>query len=106
MQSIARQNSIHKFKVGECFRDSAAESVSDEKYDQQSFEKGKWNSCGWIRVYCGPYRDVIDFEEPSRMVNVMSIATTADVIREMDISLDYTLWVSVKQIVKLKISKQ
>lgn len=97
MHSIARQNSIHEFKIGECFRDSAADS--DEKCDRQSFEKHKWNSCGWIRVYCGPYRDIIDFEEPSRMVNVLSIATTADVIREMDISLDYTLWVSAKQIV-------
>lgn len=98
MQSIARQNSMHKFKIAECFHDSAADSVSDEKCDHQTFEKRKWNSCGWIRVYCGPYRDVIDFEEPSRMVNVLSIATTADVIREMDISLDYTLWVSSRKI--------
>lgn len=99
MQSIERQNSIRKFKINACFRDSTADSVIDEKCDRHSFDNRKWNSCGWIRVYCGPYRDVIDFEEPSRMVNVLAIATTSDVIREMDISLDYTLWVSARQII-------
>lgn len=53
-----------------------------------------WNQSGWIRVYCGPYRDVIDYEEPSRMVNVLSNATTKDVIRDMDLPIEYTLWVS------------
>lgn len=102
MQSIEGQNSISKFKIGACLRDSATDSVSDEKCDRHSFDNRKWNSCGWIRVYCGPYRDVLDFEEPSRMVNVLSIATTGDVIREMDISLDYTLWVSSRQIKNYK----
>lgn len=52
-----------------------------------------WNISGWIRVYCGPYRDVIDYEEPSRMVHVMSNATTSSIIQDMDVPMEYTLWV-------------
>lgn len=52
-----------------------------------------WNASGWIRVYCGPYRDVIDYEEPSRMVHVSSVATTADICLEMDLPSEYTIWV-------------
>lgn len=53
-----------------------------------------WNPSGWIRVYCGPYRHVIDSEEPSRMIHVVSTATTDSIIRDMEISTDYTIWVN------------
>lgn len=60
--------------------------------------KRDWNSRGWIRVYCGPYRDVIDLEEASRMVNIVSKATATDVVRDMDLPEDYSLWVIVSQV--------
>lgn len=53
-----------------------------------------YNASGWIRIYCGPYRDVIDYEEPSRMVHVLSNDTTKDILQDMELSGDYTIWVS------------
>lgn len=51
------------------------------------------NASGWIRIYCGPYRDVIDFEEPSRMVHVISNDTTKDITDDMELPVEYTIWV-------------
>lgn len=52
-----------------------------------------YNASGWIRIYCGPYRDVIDFEEPSRMVHVISNDTTKDITDDMELPAEYTIWV-------------
>lgn len=52
-----------------------------------------YNASGWIRIYCGPYRDVIDFEEPSRMVHVISNDTTKDIADDMELPAEYTIWV-------------
>lgn len=52
-----------------------------------------WNTSGWIRVYCGPDRSDVSCEDPSRMVHVITTATTLDVVKDMDLPLDYTLWV-------------
>lgn len=52
-----------------------------------------WNPSGWIRVYCGPYRDIIDCEEQSRMMHIISTASTESIIRDMEISANYTIWV-------------
>lgn len=52
-----------------------------------------YNASGWIRIYCGPYRDVIDFEEPSRMVHVISNDTTKDIADELELPVEYTIWV-------------
>lgn len=57
-----------------------------------------WNPSGWIRVYCGPYRDVIDCEEQSRMMHIISTATTESIIRDMEISANYSIWVNFGQI--------
>lgn len=54
-----------------------------------------WNTSGWIRVYCGPHRHESEYEEPSRMVHVATKATTDDVIRDMDLPLEYTLWIQI-----------
>lgn len=59
-------------------------------------------SSGYIRIYCGPYRDVIDYEEPSRIVNVSSAATTDQVMSDLDLPIDYTLWVSDRYKLKKK----
>lgn len=52
-----------------------------------------YNASGWIRIYCGPYRDVIDFEEPSRMVHVISSDTTKNISDDMELPSEYTIWV-------------
>lgn len=52
-----------------------------------------YNASGWIRIYCGPYRDVIDFEEPSRMVHVISNDTTKNIADDMELPAEYTIWV-------------
>lgn len=52
-----------------------------------------WNTSGWIRVYCGPDRFEISCDDPSRMIHVASTATTNDVIRDMDLPSEYTIWV-------------
>ncbi|EDS43775.1 conserved hypothetical protein [Culex quinquefasciatus] len=53
-----------------------------------------WNTSGWIRVYCGPDRSAVSCEDPSRMVHVITTATTLDVVKDMDLPMEYTLWVS------------
>jgi hypothetical protein len=53
-----------------------------------------WNSSGWIRVYCGPDRSELTSEDPSRMVHVAANSTTVEVVKDMDLPVDYTLWVS------------
>lgn len=52
-----------------------------------------WNTSGWIRVYCGPDRSDVSCEDPSRMVHVITTATTLDVVKDMDLPMEYTLWV-------------
>ncbi|KAL1400643.1 hypothetical protein pipiens_007265 [Culex pipiens pipiens] len=51
-----------------------------------------WNTSGWIRVYCGPDRSAVSCEDPSRMVHVITTATTLDVVKDMDLPMEYTLW--------------
>lgn len=52
-----------------------------------------WNTTGWIRVHCGPDRTDLSCDDPSRMVHVVSSATTKDIVNEMDLPEEYTLWV-------------
>ncbi|XP_058825668.1 protein phosphatase PHLPP-like protein [Topomyia yanbarensis] len=54
-----------------------------------------WNTSGWIRVYCGPDRSDVSCEDPSRMVHVTTTATTLDVVKDLDLPMDYTLWVQI-----------
>lgn len=63
---------------------SAASPAASSKRD--------WNDRGWIRIYCGPYRDHIDLEESSRMVNVAAKSTAADVAADLDLPAEYALW--------------
>lgn len=51
-----------------------------------------WNSCGFIRIYCGPDRSEISIEDPNRMVNVYSTSTTIEIVKDMGLPPDYTLW--------------
>ncbi|XP_035774803.1 protein phosphatase PHLPP-like protein [Anopheles albimanus] len=52
-----------------------------------------WNTSGWLRVYCGPDRSEISSEDRSRMIHVVTTATTLDVVKDMNLPGDYTLWV-------------
>lgn len=54
-----------------------------------------WNSSGWIRVYCGPDRSDLTCDDPSRMVHVLSNSNTTDVIRDMDLPTEYTIWLQI-----------
>lgn len=97
-QSINNGQSI-KRKKATTVDDAIAEedlllNTSTNKVIQRA-SKRDWNIRGWIRVYCGPYRDVIDLEESSRMVNIASKATASDVVRDMDLPQDYSLWVRI-----------
>ncbi|XP_052864489.1 protein phosphatase PHLPP-like protein [Anopheles cruzii] len=52
-----------------------------------------WNTSGWLRIYCGPDRSEITSEDRSRMIHVVTTATTLDVVKDMNLPGDYTLWV-------------
>uniref|UniRef100_A0A6E8VYW2 PPM-type phosphatase domain-containing protein n=1 Tax=Anopheles coluzzii TaxID=1518534 RepID=A0A6E8VYW2_ANOCL len=54
-----------------------------------------WNTSGWLRVYCGPDRSEISAEDRSRMIHVVTTATTLDVVKDMNLPGDYTLWVQI-----------
>ncbi|KAG5675862.1 hypothetical protein PVAND_005730 [Polypedilum vanderplanki] len=64
---------------------------------QQSSTASTWNSSGWIRVYCGPDRSEISIEDPNRMVMVYSNSTTSEVVKDMGLPSDYTLWCQIGQ---------
>uniref|UniRef100_A0A336KQA3 CSON012944 protein n=1 Tax=Culicoides sonorensis TaxID=179676 RepID=A0A336KQA3_CULSO len=52
-----------------------------------------WNASGWIRVYLGTDRSDISCEDPNKMVHIASDSSTFDVVKDMDIPEEYTLWV-------------
>ncbi|XP_053664981.1 protein phosphatase PHLPP-like protein [Anopheles marshallii] len=54
-----------------------------------------WNTSGWLRIYCGPDRSAISAEDRSRMIHVVTTATTLDVVKDMNLPADYTLWVQI-----------
>uniref|UniRef100_A0A182NEV3 PPM-type phosphatase domain-containing protein n=1 Tax=Anopheles dirus TaxID=7168 RepID=A0A182NEV3_9DIPT len=54
-----------------------------------------WNTSGWLRIYCGPDRSEISAEDRSRMIHVVTTATTLDVVKDMNLPGDYTLWVQI-----------
>ncbi|KFB39126.1 hypothetical protein ZHAS_00006455 [Anopheles sinensis] len=54
-----------------------------------------WNTSGWLRIYCGPDRSEISSEDRSRMIHVVTTATTLDVVKDMNLPGDYTLWVQI-----------
>lgn len=54
-----------------------------------------WNATGWIRIYCGPDRSEISIEDPNRMVMVYANSTTSEVVKDMGLPADYTMWVQI-----------
>lgn len=56
-----------------------------------------WNSSGFIRVYCGPDRSEISIEDPNRMVNVYATSTTIEIVKDMGLPPEYTLWCQIGQ---------
>ena len=51
-----------------------------------------WNASGWIRIYCGPDRSEFSCEDPNRMVMVYANSTTLEIVKDMGLPADYTLW--------------
>jgi hypothetical protein len=54
-----------------------------------------WNASGWIRIYCGPDRSEFSCEDPNRMVMVYANSTTLEIVKDMGLPGDYTLWVQI-----------
>lgn len=54
-----------------------------------------WNSSGWLRVYCGPDRSEFSCEDPNRMVMVYANSSTLEIVKDMGLPADYTLWIQI-----------
>lgn len=61
----------------------------------QSLTLGQSPVTGWIRVFCGPDRSDIAQDDPSRMVNVLTSSSVEQVVSDMDLPVDYTLWLQI-----------
>lgn len=76
-----------KVKINQLNQTNVA-SVSPSKTTSAS-----WNASGWIRIYCGPDRSEFSCEDPNRMVMVYANSTTLEIVKDMGLPADYTLWV-------------
>ena len=71
--------------------------INQLKQSSNSTKSTPWNSSGFIRVYCGPDRSDISIEDPNRMVNVYITSTTIEVVKDMGLPPEYTLWCQIGQ---------
>ena len=78
-----------KLKINQLNQTNVA-SVSPSKSASPS-----WNASGWIRIYCGPDRSEFSCEDPNRMVMVYANSTTLEIVKDMGLPGDYTLWVQI-----------
>lgn len=78
-----------KVKINQLNQANVA-SVSPSKSSSPS-----WNASGWIRIYCGPDRSEFSCEDPNRMVMVYANSTTLEIVKDMGLPADYTLWVQI-----------
>lgn len=78
-----------KLKINQLNQANVA-SVSPSKTASPS-----WNASGWIRIYCGPDRSEFSCEDPNRMVMVYANSTTLEIVKDMGLPGDYTLWVQI-----------
>lgn len=88
-----------KIKINQLNQSNVA-SVSPSKSSSSSLtpptsSSSSSNGNGWIRIYCGPDRSEISIEDPNRMVMVYANSTTAEVVKDMGLPADYTLWVQI-----------
>ncbi|GAB0089409.1 Protein phosphatase PHLPP-like protein [Sergentomyia squamirostris] len=61
----------------------------------QSLTIGQTPVTGWIRVFCGPDRTDISCDDPSRMVHVVATTSVEQVVSDMDLPADYTIWLQI-----------
>lgn len=78
-----------KVKINQLNQTNVA-SVSPSKSSSPS-----WNASGWLRIYCGPDRSEFSCEDPNRMVMVYANSTTIEIVKDMGLPADYTLWVQI-----------
>lgn len=79
-----------KVKINQLNQTTNVASVSISKADTPS-----WNASGWIRIYCGPDRSEFSCEDPNRMVMVYANSTTIEIVKDMGLPADYTLWIQI-----------
>lgn len=85
-----------KIKINQLNQTNVASvSPSKSKAPQPPVNQTSWNATGWIRIYCGPDRSEISIEDPNRMVMVYANSTTTEVVKDMGLPADYTLWVQI-----------
>ena len=78
-----------KVKINQLNQTNVA-SVSPSKSTSSS-----WNVSGWLRIYCGPDRSEFSCEDPNRMVMVYANSTTLEIVKDMGLPADYTLWIQI-----------
>lgn len=78
-----------KVKINQLNQTNVA-SVSPSKSTSPS-----WNASGWIRIYCGPDRSEFSCEDPNRMVMVYANSSTLEIVKDMGLPADYTLWIQI-----------
>jgi hypothetical protein len=66
--------------------------VNVSKASNNTISSNLWNSSGFLRIYCGPDRSEISIEDPNRMVNIYSTSSTIEIVKDMGLPPDYTLW--------------
>lgn len=79
-----------KVKINQLNQTTNVASVSPSKAASPS-----WNASGWIRIYCGPDRSEFSCEDPNRMVMVYANSTTIEIVKDMGLPADYTLWIQI-----------
>lgn len=86
-KTLLNSNDV-KIKINQLNQSNGTKSISTST---------PWNSSGFIRIYCGPDRSEISIEDPNRMVNVYATSTTLEIVKDMGLPPEYTLWCQIGQ---------
>lgn len=93
-RALLKTGDVIKNKINQLNQANVA-SVSPSKASTTSLAATPWNLSGWIRIFCGPDRSEFSCEDPNRMVLVYSTSTTNEIVKEMALPGEYTLWVQI-----------
>lgn len=93
-RALMKTGDVIKNKINQLNQANVA-SVSPSKALTTSLAAAPQNASGWIRIFCGPDRSEFASEDPNRMVLVYSSSTTNEIVKEMALPGEYTLWVQI-----------
>lgn len=94
-RALLKTGDVIKNKINQLNQANVA-SVSPSKASATSLTSTTpWSVSGWIRIFCGPDRSEFSCEDPNRMVLVYSTSTTSEIVKEMTLPGEYTLWVQI-----------